>query len=111
MAESTALVILRNKRAEIVSVITAYEDNLKTARIDLTHINAAIRLFEVDDPGKVRPYADVARLFQRKEIATLCEGWIKIDGPLDTRQLTLRLMELHFPQFRAFESSTMQPVG
>lgn len=93
MAEALSITILKNKRDEITSTIANYEKKLATARVDLSHVNAAIRLFEASLSGDIVPYIDLGRLFKRTEIPSLCEQWLREDGALDTRQLTQRIME------------------
>jgi hypothetical protein len=90
--EIRTVTTLRSKRAEILSSITAYEKKLAQARADLAHITAAIAIFEVSgDPADTAPYVDVHRLFRRGEVIDLCKQALA-HGPLNTRQLALKVM-------------------
>lgn len=93
MAEIRTVTTLTRKRDEIVSSIEAYERKLAQARADLAHITAAITIFQADgNPADMPRYVDVHRIFTRHEIPTLCRGAIAREGPLDTRELALRVM-------------------
>src|SRR5262245_21828423 len=93
MAIPLSVFMLRRKRNEIRDTIAAYEAKLREARADLAHVLAALRLFEVTDaPGDILPYVDLNRVFYRGERTKFCLEALKAEGPLDTRQLTERLM-------------------
>lgn len=93
MAIPQSVFMLRRKRNEIRDTIAAYEAKLREARADLAHVLAALRLFEVSDaPGDLMPYVDLNRLFYRGETTKFCLETLQAEGPLDTRQLTERLM-------------------
>jgi hypothetical protein len=94
MGEIRTVTTLSGKRAEIEATITRYEALLKQARADLAHIAAAIAIFEASgEPGQMRPYVDVARLWKRGELVRACKEFLAADGPLSTRQLAERAME------------------
>jgi hypothetical protein len=61
---------LRTKQAEIQRLIAYLEDKLKDARIDLAHVNATLRLFEVgSDPQLQFPaHVDIHRLFRKPPV-------------------------------------------
>jgi hypothetical protein len=93
MACPLSISILRKKRDQISCVIVAYEDRLRDAQRNLAHVNAALRLFEASgDPAEFPPYVDLNRVFRRGETTALCMAALTADGPLDTRQLTQRVM-------------------
>lgn len=93
MAESQTLVVLRQKRDEIERAITAYEKQLETARRDLAHVNATLRMFEAPDGRTEFPvYVDTLRLFRRGELAAICKKALAEEGPLDTRELAVRVI-------------------
>jgi hypothetical protein len=92
MAEPHVLSSLHRKRDEIESVIATYEKRLSEARRDLAHVNATIHLFEAGDAGDVRAWTDIHRLFRRGEIVTICKAALGQEGPLDTRELSHRVM-------------------
>jgi hypothetical protein len=94
MATPLSISILRKRRDKIRDVIAAYENRLKQAQVDLAHVNATLRLFEVtDDPETFPPYVDLNRVFRRGETTQLCLEALRKEGPLDTRELTKRVMK------------------
>jgi hypothetical protein len=93
MAEPLAITILRRKRDEIESAITAYERRIKEAQRDLSAVNATLRLFEVNgEPSQFPVYVDLSRLFKRFEMVRLAKAALAAEGPLDTRELAVRVM-------------------
>jgi hypothetical protein len=93
MAEPHSISILRKKRDKIRDTVAAYEARLKQAQADLAHVNATLRLFEASgEPEDFPPYVDLNRVFRRGETTTLCMNALREEGPLDTRQLTVRVM-------------------
>lgn len=93
MAEPLSISILRRKRDKIRDVIAAYEAKLKTAQADLAHVNATLRLFEASgEPDDFPPYIDLNRVFRRGETTQICLEALRAEGPLDTRQLAVRVM-------------------
>ena len=94
MGEPLAVVMLRKKRDRIRDVIAAYEAKLREAQIDLAHVNATLRLFAATgEPAEFPPYIDLNRVFRRGETTKFCLATLAVEGPLDTRQLTQRLMK------------------
>ena len=86
--------LLRRKRNEIRDTIAAYEAKLREAQADLAHVIAALRLFEASgEPSDFMPYVDLNRVFRRGETTSFCLATLAKEGPLDTRELTQRLME------------------
>jgi len=93
MTESSAVQILRNKRTEIELSIVNYEKRLEQARADLSHINAAIVIFEVSgERADLPPYVNIRLLFRHQEAMQLCKEALKA-GPMNTRQLALHCMQ------------------
>lgn len=93
MAESQTLVVLRNKRDEIERAIAAYEKKIEAAKLDLAHVNATLRMFEAPEGRTEFPvYVDTLRLFKRGEIVTICKKALAEEGPLDTRELAVRVI-------------------
>lgn len=93
MAEIRTVTTLRSKRAEIIASIANYEKKLAQARADLAHITAAIAIFEVSgDIEEIPPYVDIHRCFKRGEAITICKEALAAHGPLNTRQLALKVM-------------------
>lgn len=93
MAIPLSVFMLRRKRNEIRDAIAAYEAKLREARSDLAHVLATLRLFEASGkPIDFTPYVDLNRVFRRGETTELCMAALAAEGPLDTRQLTQRVM-------------------
>jgi hypothetical protein len=93
MATPLGVSMLQKKRDKIRDTITAYEARLSQAQADLAHVNAALRLFAASsEPEDFPPYVDLNRVFRRGETTQFCLKALREEGPLDTRQLTLRMM-------------------
>ena len=92
MSEPQIVNTLCTKRDQIESAIAGYEKALAQARLDLAHVNATLAIFErVNDTRDVKAYMDTGRLFPRGQIVKLCRAALEAEGPLDTRQLALRV--------------------
>lgn len=95
MAEPHSISILTRKRDEIRDTIAAYETKLRQAQADLAHVNAALRLFAATgEPMDFPAYVDLNRVLRRGETTKLCFEALAADGPMDTRQLTERVMKI-----------------
>lgn len=93
MALPLSISMLRTKRNQIRDTIAAYEAKLREAQADLAHVLATLRLFEASgEPADFTPYFDLNRVFRRGETTALCIAALEAEGPLDTRQLTARVM-------------------
>ena len=93
MTDSNALRTLRRKQNEIERVILQYERALDRARLDLSHVNAVIAVFEASGaPDSIAPYVDLHRVFKRGEITAICRDALASEGPLDTRELAVRVI-------------------
>jgi len=74
-----------------------YENKIAQAKVDLAHINAAVRIFEIggDGPAEagqhVAPYVDIYRMFKRGEMVLLLRQRLA-KGPMNTRQLSAVLL-------------------
>jgi len=78
--------------AETIASVANYEKRLAQARADLALITAAITIFEPSgDVEEMPPYVDIHRCFKRGEAFNLCKEALA-SGPLNTRQLALRVM-------------------
>ncbi len=65
---------------------------MRDAQHDLAHINAIFRLFEAKgEAADLPPYVDLNRFFWRGETTKSMDALAK-EGPLDTRQLALRVI-------------------
>jgi hypothetical protein len=93
MGEPIVILALRRKRDRIESAIAGYERKIKEAQADLAHVTGSLRLFELSgDPADFPAYIDLNRILRRGEITRLCLSALQAEGPLDTRQLTHRVM-------------------
>jgi len=94
MADPQIVVTLTRKRDAIEQAITAYEAKIAAARRDLSHVNATLAMFQAPDGRTQFPvYMDTLRLFRRGEIVSLCKAALAKEGPLDTRQLALKVIQ------------------
>ena len=74
MAEIRTVTTLRRKRDEVRKAVRKYERCLDQARADLTHLIAAIAIFEAKGGDESLPaYADLHRLFRYGEAFKLCQ--------------------------------------
>jgi hypothetical protein len=93
MGEPIAVLALRRKRDQISGTIAHYERLLREAEHDLAHINASLRLFEATgEAADLPPYVDLNRVLRRGETTKICMDALAKEGPLDTRQLALRVI-------------------
>lgn len=93
MAEPQVLSTLRRKRSEVESFIAKLEKQIDTAKRDLSAINATIHIFEVNgEPSEFPAYVEIHRLFKRGEMTAICRAALAQEGPLDTRELALRVI-------------------
>jgi hypothetical protein len=84
---------LRRKRDQISGTIAHYERLLRDAQHDLAHVNASLRLFEATgEAADLPPYVDLNRVLRRGETTKICMEALAAEGPLDTRQLALRVI-------------------
>ncbi len=75
MADPQIVNTLRTKKAEIERAIAHLEQQIKAARVDLMHVNATLRLFEIDPDRRLQfpAHVDLNRLFGRGEMVNLCK--------------------------------------
>lgn len=93
MAESRTVETLRNKAAEIASAITAYEERIAQARVDLAHVNATIALLVAGNEGAAtRAYVNIQSLFKRGELIAMAKATLA-DGPANTRELCSAILK------------------
>jgi hypothetical protein len=93
MGEPIVILALRRKRDRIEGAIANYERKIKEAQADLSHVTASLRLFELSgDPSEFPAYIDLNRILRRGEITHICMAALRAEGPLDTRELTSRVM-------------------
>ena len=91
--EPLSVTMLRAKRDRIRDTIAAYERKLRLAQTDLAHVNATLRLFAATgEPEDFPPYMDLTRVFRRGETTAICIAALEREGPLDTRELAIRVM-------------------
>ncbi|MGJ0513471.1 hypothetical protein [Methylocystis sp.] len=95
MAEPQIVTTLRRKRDEMEAAIRAYEKKTEALRRDLAHVNATLRMFELNGEHEVFPvHMDLTRLFKRGEVWRICQEALA-DAPegLDTRELGLAVIQ------------------
>jgi hypothetical protein len=93
MADAPMICTLRTKRDEIENAIAHYTKKIREAQCDLAHINATLRLFETQDERSDLPvYVDTKRLFPHGAIVAISKKALAEEGPLDTRELALRVI-------------------
>lgn len=93
MGEPNIIRTLTTKRDAIERAIAAYEEKIEGCKRDLSHVNATLALFAGPEGRTQFPvYMDTLRLFKRREIGTLCKEALAKEGPLDTRELALRVI-------------------
>jgi hypothetical protein len=91
MADPQILTTLRRRRDEMEAAIRAYEKKVESLRRDLAHVNATLRMFEINGEHEVFPvHMDLNRLFKRGEVFAICRQALEAapEG-LDTRELGL----------------------
>ena len=91
MGEPLVIQTLKDKRAEILGRISAYEAQIAQARHDLAHVNATIRLFTEPEKQRAR-YMVSHGFFKKGEIADICARHLGADGEMTTRELAERVM-------------------
>ena len=98
MGEPHVLSALRDKRSELAGMVKQLEQRLVKHRIDLTHIDATMRLFDPDiRPGEIRPKQPRARSvwFRQGECLRLIYDELRdAPQPLTTRELAERIMRV-----------------
>ncbi len=76
------------------SAIVTYRAKIQDAERDLCAVTPTIRLFELKGESQQFPaYADIGRLWKRGEIVAVCRDALVREGPLDTRELALRIIK------------------
>ncbi len=82
---------LKQKRAEILGPIKAYEAQIVHAKHDLAHVNATIELFAVPERQRAR-YILSHGFFKKDEIAEICVQHLRDGAEMTTRELAERVM-------------------
>ena len=94
MADPQIVTTLTRKRDEIEATIIAYEKRIADAKRDLAAVAATLRLFEMNgEPQQFPSYASIGRLWKRGEMVKACRVALEAEGPLDTRELALRVLK------------------
>lgn len=94
MADPQIVTTFRRRRDEMEAAIRAYEKKTEALRRDLAHVNATLRMFELNGEHEVFPvHMDLTRIFKRFEIGRLChEALAAAPEGLDTRELALAVI-------------------
>jgi D-hexose-6-phosphate mutarotase len=91
MSDPLVVQSLKEKRAEILGRIAAYEAQIAQAKHDLAHLSATLRLFTEPEKQRAR-YLVSHGFFKKGEIADICVRHLGMDGEMTTRQLAERVM-------------------
>ena len=93
MGEPIAVLAIRRKRDQISGTIAHSERLSRESGHDLAHINAGLRLFDATgEAADVPPYMDLKCVLRRGKTTRICMEALAREGPLDTRQLALRVI-------------------
>lgn len=93
MADPQIVSTLTRKRDEIEAAIATYEKQIEAAKRDLASVAATLRLFEINgEPQQFPAYASIGRLWKRGEMVKVAKAALEAEGPLDTRELALRVV-------------------
>src|SRR6202022_3730652 len=115
MADPHIISALREKRAIVAGLIERLERKLEQHRVDLTHIDGVLRLFQPDrDPAEIKPkrtYARRTRYFARNELSRLCMDALRAsDGaPMTTDEIAGRVIEVK--GFAAADAALRKAIG
>jgi hypothetical protein len=91
MSEPLVVQTLKQKRAEILGQIKAYEAQIAHAKHDLAHVNATIELFAAPERQRAR-YIVSHGFFKKGEIADICVRHLGDGAEMTTRELAQRVM-------------------
>lgn len=91
MSEPLIVQALKQKRAEILGQIKAYEAQIAHAKHDLAHVNATIELFAAPERQRAR-YIVSHGFFKKGEIADICVRQLGDGAQMTTRKLAERVM-------------------
>jgi hypothetical protein len=98
MAELHVVGALRNKRAELAGVVSQLEKQLAQKRLNLTHLDATMRLFDPQvRPNEIRPKQQRERSawFRPGECLRLTYDELRdATEPMTTRELAERIMRV-----------------
>jgi hypothetical protein len=93
MAKPRTIESLQVKKAEVEWAVKAYEAKLNQSRKDLDHLNAALAIFEASGDRKaMTAYVNYRALWKHGELFNLCMRVLESEGPLSTREMTLRIL-------------------
>jgi len=75
-------------------VIAGYWREIKEAQASLARGTASLRLFELcGDSAEFSTYINLNRVPRRGDVTNTCMAPLEVEGPLDTRELTSRVMD------------------
>jgi hypothetical protein len=95
MADTQIILKLSVEKHRIEAYIESLESKITDAKRDLIHVNATIRLFQIDgDPKQFPAHMGLFRLFKRGECFKLCQKALEAapEG-LDTRELAIHCIK------------------
>jgi len=78
----------------VKNVIAHYWREIKEAQASLAHGTASLRLFELSgDSAGFSTYINLNRVPRHGDVTNICMASLKVEGHLDTRELTSRVMD------------------
>jgi hypothetical protein len=94
MGTQHAITALRDKRGELTGQIDALQDQLRSAMIDLDHIDATLRMFDPDiELDEIRPKPLPPRHHAFKgQVTRSILAMLRSEGAMDAKAITIRLM-------------------
>ncbi|MGB7246864.1 MAG: helix-turn-helix transcriptional regulator, partial [Methylovirgula sp.] len=110
MADPHIITTLHVKRDELESLIAAYEKRIEAARFDLMHVNATLRLFEMNGEAEPFPVHMVLnRVLKRGEVARICLAALaEAKEGMDTRELAIAVMQADLANVAGVSHSTVR---
>ena len=94
MTESHVISQLKDRAGKLRAAITAYEEKVVEAQRDLSHLNAAIRLFEIGDmPLQFPVHMDTRQLFKPRQLGQLAMQGLEKHGTMTTRELAVYVIQ------------------
>ncbi len=94
MGTQHAITALRDKRGELSGQIDALQDQLRSAMIDLDHIDATLRMFDPEiELDEIRPKPLPPRHHAFKgQVTHSILAMLRSEGAMDAKAITIRLM-------------------
>jgi hypothetical protein len=92
MIEADVISLLRDKRTQLSRLMVQMERQLAQPHTDLTHLDAAMQLFDpAIQPEGVRPRRQTYQTYRRKTACRACPGRLGFGQALRLRSTAMRL--------------------